>query len=82
MDRQELLSRISIDPNVCFGKPCIRGHRIWVPLVLDLLASGATIRDIIDDYSGIEEADVLAWIAYGAERSRERYIDIPVKQSA
>src|SRR4051794_25991759 len=40
MDRTELLSRISIDPNVCFGKPCIRGHRIWVSLILDLLAGG------------------------------------------
>jgi uncharacterized protein (DUF433 family) len=82
MDRQELLSRISIDPNVCFGKPCIRGHRIWVSLVLDLLASGATMREILDDYPGIVEEDILACIAYGAEMSRERYVDIPVKQSA
>jgi uncharacterized protein (DUF433 family) len=82
MDRQELLSRISIDPNVCFGKPCIRGHRIWVSLVLDLLASGSTSQQIVDDYPGLEEADVLACIAYGAEMSRERYVDIPVKQSA
>jgi uncharacterized protein (DUF433 family) len=82
MDRQELLSRISIDPNVCFGKPCIRGHRIWVSLVLDLLASGSTTQEILDGYPGLEEADVLACIAYGAEMSRERYVDIPVNQSA
>jgi uncharacterized protein (DUF433 family) len=82
MDRQELLSRISIDPQICFGKPCIRGHRIWVSLVLDLLASGSTSQEILDDYPGLEEADVLACIAYGAEMSRERYVDIPVKQSA
>jgi len=40
LTREELLDRISIDPNICFGKPCIRGHRIWVSLILDLLASG------------------------------------------
>ena len=82
MDRQELLTRISIDPNICFGKPCVRGHRIWVSLVLDFLASGATMREILDDYPGLEEADVLACIAYGAEMSRERYVDVPAKQSA
>jgi len=82
MDRQELLARISIDPNVCFGKPCIRGHRIWVSLVLDLLASGSTIREILDEYPGLEEGDIFACIAYGAEMSRERYVDVPIKQSA
>jgi uncharacterized protein (DUF433 family) len=82
MTREDLLSRISVDPNVCFGKPCIRGHRIWVALVLDLLASGSRITDILDDYPGLEEADVLACIAYGAEMSRGRFIDIPVKKTA
>lgn len=71
MTKQELLSRISIDPNVCFGKPCIRGHRIWVSLILDFLASGMTINDILKQYPGLKEADVLACIAYGAEMSRE-----------
>ena len=77
MNRQELLQRISIDPNVCFGKPCIRGHRIWVSLILDFLASGMTIKDILDQYPGLNKADVLACIAYGAEMARERYIEIP-----
>ena len=81
MSKQELLSRISIDTNVCFGKPCIRGHRIWVSLVLDLLASGWTIRKLLEQYPGIEEADVLACIAYGAEMSRERYVDVPLEIS-
>jgi hypothetical protein len=40
-----LLHRISVNPNVCFGKPCIRGTRIWVSLILDFLASGMTIKD-------------------------------------
>lgn len=76
MTREELLARISIDPNVCFGKPCIRGHRIWVSLILDLLASGCAVRQILDDYPGLEEADILACIAYGAEMSRERYVEV------
>lgn len=79
MDRQELLARISINPEICFGKPCIRGHRIWVSLVLDLLASGSTVPEILDDYPQLEEADVLACIAYGAEMSRERYVEIPLE---
>lgn len=72
MDREQLLSPISVDPNVCFGKPCIRGHRIWVSLILDLLASGATIEQILDEDAGLEDADVRACIAYGAEMARER----------
>jgi uncharacterized protein (DUF433 family) len=47
--REELLRRIWIDPARCFGKPCIRGHRIWVSLILDLLASGMTERQILKD---------------------------------
>jgi len=77
--REELLARISINPNICFGKPCIRGHRIWVSLILDFLASGATIQELLDNYPGLEEADILACIAYGAEMARERYVEIPVE---
>ena len=61
--RERLLERISIDPNVCFGKPCIRGHRIWVSLVLDWLASGESIEAILSDYPQLERDDVLACIA-------------------
>lgn len=75
MTREELLARISVDPNVCLGKPCIRGHRIWVSLVLDLLAGGMSIPEILDDYH-IEESDVRACIAYGAEMARERYVTV------
>ena len=82
MDKRELLSRISIDPDICFGKPCIRGHRIWVSLVLDLLAGGSTVEQLLEQYPGIEDADVLACIAYGAEMSRERYVDVPLETSA
>lgn len=76
MTREDLLSRISINPGICFGKPCIRGHRIWVSLILDFLASGWTTQDVLREYPGVEEADVLACIAYGAEMSRDRYVEI------
>jgi uncharacterized protein (DUF433 family) len=79
MTHDELLSRISINLNICFGKPCIRGHRIWVSLILDLLAEGVSHQEILDDYPGLEEADILACIAYGSEMSRERYVELPVE---
>jgi uncharacterized protein (DUF433 family) len=69
-----LLERISVDPNVCFGKPCIRGHRIWVSLILDMLASGMSVAEIVKEYPGLEELDIRAAIAYGAEMSRDRYV--------
>ncbi|MBE9078411.1 DUF433 domain-containing protein [Romeria aff. gracilis LEGE 07310] len=78
MTRQELLNRISINPNICFGKPCIRGHRIWVSLILDFMASGITTSEILDDYPQLEPNDILACIAYGAEMSRERFVEIPI----
>ena len=76
MNRTEVLQRISIDPNICFGKPCIKGHRIWVSLILDFLASGWSIEQILENYPGLEEADIFACLAYGAEMSRERFVEI------
>lgn len=78
MTNDNLLSRISIDQNICFGRPCIRGHRIWVPLILDFLASGMTTSEILHDYPGLVEEYIFTCIAYGAEMSRERYIELPV----
>ncbi len=74
--KNPLLERISVDPNVCFGKPCIRGTRIWVSLILDFLASGMSIPEILAEYPQLTEEDVRAAIAYGAEMSRVRYVEI------
>jgi uncharacterized protein (DUF433 family) len=81
VNNSQLLSRISIDPNICFGKPCIRGHRIWVSLMLDFLANGMTIAEILADYPQLQAEDILACIAYGAEMSRERFVDIEIESA-
>lgn len=74
-----LLERIWIDPARCGGKPCIRGHRIWVSLILDLLASGSTAKEILDQYPGLVEEDIRACLAYGSEIARERYVDVQLE---
>ncbi|MBK8397263.1 MAG: DUF433 domain-containing protein [Leptospiraceae bacterium] len=76
MTQKELLARISVNPQICFGKPCIRGHRIWVSLILDFLSSGTTVEEILDDYPQLVKEDIYACITYGSEMSRERYIDL------
>ncbi len=73
-----LLERITIDPNICFGKPTIRGTRIWVSLILDFLANGMSAEEILVEYPHLEMDDIRAAIAYGAEMSRERYVEIPL----
>jgi len=75
----ELLNRISIDPAVCGGKPCVKGTRIWVSLILDLLASGLSEAEVRTEYPQLCQEDILAAIAYGAEASRERMIPIPME---
>lgn len=76
MNHEELLKRISIDPNVCGGKPCIRGHRIWVSLILDLLAAGNTVDDILAEYPQLTVDDIRACIAFGSEMTRERTVHV------
>jgi uncharacterized protein (DUF433 family) len=76
MGTDELLDRISIDPAVCGGKPCVRGHRIWVSLILGMLAGGMTVNELLEDYPQLEEADVRACMAYGAKLAEGRYVDL------
>lgn len=77
-----LLARISMDPNVCFGKPCIRGTRIWVSLILDFLANGMATEEILAEYPQLAAEDVRAAIAYAAEMTRERYVEIPTEAAS
>ena len=75
MNTDTLLNRISVDPSICHGKPCIKGHRIWVTLILDFLASGTSIEELLDEYPDLQKEDILACIAFGSEMSRRRFVD-------
>lgn len=77
-----ILDRISIDPNVCGGRPCIKGTRLWVSLLLDLLASGLSETELLSEYPQLTHEDVLAAIAYGAVTSRERILPIKLTGAA
>lgn len=76
MAQDPLLDRIVVDPDVCFGKPTIRGTRIWVGLVLGLLADRMTIDEILADYPQLGEPDVRAALAYGARLSAGHFVDV------
>ena len=81
MKREDLLKRISVDPNICFGKPCIRGTRIWVSLIVENLAEGLKAEDILAVYPQLAHEDILAALAYAAEMTRERVIPVTVEQA-
>jgi uncharacterized protein (DUF433 family) len=71
------LSRITFDPNVMGGKPCIRGMRVTVGMILGLIATGTERDEIIRLYPYLEIGDITAALAYGAWRSEER--ELPLK---
>lgn len=79
MNRKELLDRISVDPNVCFGKPCIRGTRVWVSLILENLSEGVREEEILAAYPSLRPEDIRAALAYAAEMTRERIIPVPME---
>ncbi len=68
---------ITVDPQVCHGKACIRGTRIMVSVVLDNLAQGVTREEILTSYPSLADQDIDAAIAYAAELARERVVPIP-----
>jgi uncharacterized protein (DUF433 family) len=71
MTREELLARVTVDPKVCTGKPCIRGTRIYISIILDALSEGLTPGEIIDHYPSLTTEDIRAAVAYAAELTRE-----------
>ncbi len=71
-----LIERVTSDPAVCHGKACIRGTRVMVSVVLDNLAAGLSILDIVKEYPSLKAEDVQAAIAYGAELARERIVAV------
>ncbi len=70
------LDRITINPEVCFGKPCIRGMRVPVHLIVDLVAAGKTTQQILEDYPYLEEEDVKQSLAYAAALTREEVVNL------
>lgn len=72
--------RISIDPKICHGKPCVRGSRIMVSVILDNLAEDRTPEQLVRDYPPLKMEDVKAAIAYAAELAREEEL-VPLRAS-
>lgn len=68
------LDRITIDPDICHGKPCIRGLRYPVELLLELLSSGMTHAEILEDYDDLEEADIVSALVFAARLSQVKSI--------
>ncbi|MGQ0568501.1 MAG: DUF433 domain-containing protein [Armatimonadota bacterium] len=74
----EWRERISIDPNVCHGKPCIKGTRIMVWIIVDCLANGDSVESVLAAYPSLTRKDVQAALAYAAEMTRERVLPVEV----
>ena len=70
----QLLQRITLDPNICHGKPCIRGLRYPVELILKLLSSGMNAKEIIDDYDDLENENILAALLFAARLTQVKSI--------
>lgn len=68
------LERITIDPAICHGKPCVRGLRYPVEMILELLSSGMSAQEILADYEDLEHEDILAVLAYAARLSQTKRV--------
>ena len=73
-----LLDRIRIDPRICHGQPCVKGTRIMVWLVVQCLANGDKVADVLKAYPGLARKDVQACLAYAAEMTRERVLPVGI----
>jgi uncharacterized protein (DUF433 family) len=81
MAYQEWRERVSVDPAVCHGKPCIKGTRILVSTLLDNLQAGEAIESILREYPALSEADVRAAIGYAAWLAHEEE-ELPLRTDA
>ena len=70
-----LTERITIDPDICHGKPCIRGLRYPVETILELLSSGMTSEEILADYEDLEREDILAALSFAARLSQVKRVE-------
>lgn len=70
-------NRISVDPNICHGKACIKGTRVMVSVILDNLAAGEPIEEVLTSYPTLTESDIQAALNFAAELARDRYVSLP-----
>lgn len=70
-----LFERITINPEICHGKPCIRGMRYPVETILEWLASGMSVEDILADYADLEKADIMAALSFAAQMVKVKHIE-------
>ena len=70
------LTRITFNPEVMGGKPCIRGMRVTVGTIVGLIASGKTVDEVLNDYSYLEREDILEALSYAAWRAEEREVPL------
>ncbi|HEY0321133.1 MAG TPA: DUF433 domain-containing protein [Pyrinomonadaceae bacterium] len=70
-----LAERITTDPNICHGKPCIRGLRYPVEMILELLSSGMTTEEILADYEDLEREDILAALSFAVRLSQIKRLE-------
>ncbi len=78
MNNQELLNRITINPNLAFGKPTIRGLRYSVEWLLETLSSGMTIEEILLDYEDLQPEDIQAVLRYAARLSQVKRMSVVI----
>jgi uncharacterized protein (DUF433 family) len=71
-----LMQRITMDPHICHGKPCIRGLRYPVETLLELLSAGMTIEEILADYADLEQADILAALVFATRLSQVKRMQL------
>ena len=71
----KLAERITVDPDICHGKPCIRGLRYPVEMILELLSSGMSLEEILADYEDLEREDILAALSFATRLSQIKRLE-------
>jgi uncharacterized protein (DUF433 family) len=77
----EWQERISINPQVCHGKACVRGTRVMISVILDNLAAGVPREELLQSYPSLQELDIQAALAYAAELAREGTTELPLEHT-
>ncbi len=76
MEKQALLSRITVDPRICHGKACVRGTRVLVSVILDSLAEGLSNEEILQNYPKLTKEDIKAVLEYAARIAKEEVLPV------